>query len=175
MLVIKVHINLFKSLQTSMENSELINYLLEKRSILVTKITEMCAVDNSKFQLAYSTLLLNYVILFKKLGFMSDSELIKLDTDVNEHLHVEFLQYFNYLSNTIINWDMEALLRMLVCFGTLMCKTDDRFDYRLILNIARSMDQFRQVCLDIKEKELNYSQDIKKCVTYLLKDLIGPH
>lgn len=166
MLVVKIYCNLFKTLQNIASDTKLVEFFLKKRSNLIKTLNELCTSENKSYQIAFSTMLLNYVVLLKRVG----AESAKDSKSINEIL-IEFVQYLNDLSSTVLNWDSEALFRVLVTFGTLISKTDANLEYDFILTVAKSLEHFRSVCNDICAKAQKYSPKVNACATYLLKEL----
>lgn len=132
-------------------------------------MNELSASENKSFHIAFATLLLNYVVMVKK---MSANEESCVDLATLNEIVIEFVQYFNELAAaSLLNWDGEALFRVLVAFGTLVAKTSgSRFDHSLIRTIAKSMDGFRLACQDVNAKAQKFPPKVAECARLLLNE-----
>ncbi len=173
MLVLRAISNLFKSLESSMllnTNKKLLAFLLNERSALMRKLYSISNLETNKgSQIAFSTVVLNYIILFKRLVGLNENFSATYITD----MLFETLEYLNEpnLSSSILNWDAEAIFRMLVSIGTLVSSTDKAIDYNYLSTAAKSVGNFNLICKEISVKEQRYPEKVVKCANYLLKDL----
>ncbi len=173
MLVLRTISNLFKSLETATllnSNKKLLAFMLNERSALMAKLHALTKLETNKgYQIAFSTIMLNYIILFKRLVGLNESFSATYVTD----MLFETLEYLNEpnLTSSLLNWDAEAIFRMLVSIGTLVSTTDTVIDYNYLSTVAKSVENFYLICKEISVKEQRYPEKVVKCANYLLKGL----
>ena len=174
MLVVKVVCNAFKALGSDVKNNangkQVLSLLLNERAMLLDKLALLLDTDNKSFQIAFSTLLLNYVVLFYKLAATAahtPSFTTEFYTDVSKDL----LECINdeMLCDHVLNWDVESIFRMLVCYGTLLSKTNTPLDVDFLISVACSLRNFNAVCENVHAKSAKYPEKVQKCVAHLTK------
>ena len=173
MLVLRFFGNLFKSLESGTllnTNKKLMSFVLNERSHLIHKLHTLTKLETNKgYQVAFSTLILDYVILFKKLVGLNQNFSGAYISDIL----VEMIEYLNEpnLTNSILNWDSEAIFRILVSVGNLLSNTDTVLDYPYLISVTKSMENFALICKEISLKGQLYPEKVVKCAEYLVKDL----
>lgn len=175
MLVARIFCNMFKSFNdstSSASNSKIAHFLLTNRQEVIKRLNELSSSDNKSFQIAFSTLLLNYVILIKQLAaqLQNGTAAKGLDAASINEVMIEFVQYLNELASVVLNWDAEALFRVFVTFGTLVSRTDSQLDYEFILTVAKSLDSFPLACQEVNAKAQKFPQKVTSCVSFLFKE-----
>lgn len=171
MLVAKVLVNLFKSFSESSEKSSTtaLFYLTERQNI-IKHLNELSSSENKSFQIAFATLLLDYIVMIKKLASSSSRD-GGVDTVVLNEVVIEFIQYFNELAGScLLNWDSEAIFRVQVAYGTLVSKTDSCFDYELMKTVAKSLDGFKLACQEINAKAAKFPDKVHSSARFLLNE-----
>lgn len=168
MLALKIFCNMFKSSNEG-ANSQVVLFFTAERQALIKRLSSSASESTNKsFQIAYATLWLNYVVLIKKMAAAARAH---IDTATLNEMAIEFEQCLNALAYDFMNWDGEALFRILVAFGTLVAKTDSRIDYELVQTVATSLQEIRLACKEISAKADKFPAKISSCAAYLLKDL----
>lgn len=166
MLTLKVFCNLFQSAQDSESKTTL--YFLSERQHLIKQVNALIlnASENKSLQIAFSTLLLDYIVLVKKLAASRQLEASSLN-----EISIEFVQYLDELSGVFMNWDSEALFRVLVAFGTLISRSDSLLDYEIIRSVATTLQNFKLACKEIDHKAQKFPDKVTSSARYLLKEL----
>lgn len=173
MCVLRVFFNLFKSLQdlnsASAANNKLLAFILNERSFLFTRLNELFAQleANKSCQIAFASVLLNYVILYKKLA-RSCGDLFS-GTYVTDQLF-ELVGYINepQLTSSILNWDSEAVFRILVSFGTMISNTDQAIDYEYLISVTKSLENFYSACKQIAARKDKFAEKVVNCAQCLI-------
>lgn len=164
MLVIRIFCNLFKSLNKLEMNKQIISSLINERNFLFNWILKLSETNNKTLQISCSTLVLNFSVLNPKL--------VDLNFTVNfcSELFLEQIQFINndILSNRLINWDHEAIFRIMVSYGNLVNNIPKELDKDYILSVAKSLNNFIVFCRKICFKPENYTKKVSQCSKYLL-------
>lgn len=169
MLVIKVFCNLFNSLNDvkSAPVQKLLTYILHERLFLIHQLKAYVSNQNKSFQIAFTTLLLNYTVLVEKLYDYQDKFSLAYINDVT----LELNEYFNseQLNEFVFNFDFEAIFRILVSIGTLLTKTNAHKDAEYLLTVFKSLEFSKSMCQSIVQKSEKYPEKVHKCANYLIK------
>ena len=174
MLVIRIICNLFKPLESSAElntNKKLLSFMLNERVNLLNRLQSVNrAVTNKNYQIAFSTLVLNYVILFKKLVGVNENFSGTYVTD----MLFEMIEFMNNpdLTNAMLTWDSEAIFRMLVTIGNLVSHTDQVLDYDYLRTVLKSVENFYLICKQISGAPQRYADKVVKCASCLVQSLV---
>lgn len=173
MLVAKVLVNLFKSFSDNSDKSSTTAlFFLTERQNIIKHLNELSSSENKSFQIAFATLLLDYIVMVKKLASSSSSKDGGVDTVVLNEVVIEFIQYFNELAGScLLNWDAEAIFRVQVAYGTLVSKTDSCFDYELMRTVAKSLDGFKLACQEINAKAAKFPDKVHSSARFLLNEV----
>jgi len=168
MLVTKIFCNLFNSLKDMKDpaTQKLLAYILYERNFLFYMLTPLLSNSNKVFQVAFSTLLLNYVILIDKLSTNSQ----KFSTACISDSTMEILQYLNdtRVNEFLLNMDQEAIFRVLVCIGTLLTKTYNLKDVDYLKTVYRSLEVSGASIEKIVSNSAGYENKVKMCAAYIL-------
>jgi hypothetical protein len=173
MLVVRLLCNMFKCLRgniDSISNQKLFSFLLCQRHELINRLLNMISNENKSLQIAYSTLVLNYVILINKLIAQPSS--LKEKDDFANQIVLEMIEYFNStkLCDALLNCDTECIFRILVAVGTLLnCPQQKQTTKEFNLTLFKSMPLFKQTLNSIVTKSEKYQEKIKFCANYLFK------
>jgi hypothetical protein len=169
MLVVKIICNLFNSLNNTKQADiqKLLAYILYERSFVNFKLASLLGNQNKSFQIACSTLYLNYIILIEKLS--SKSEQASYLSDVT----LEIVEYLNSpeLIDNLLNMDFEAIFRVLVAIGTLLVKTYNEKDVELIRTMFKALKAAEDVMQAIVNKSDKYPEKLHKSASAILKIL----
>ncbi len=168
MLVAKVLCNLFNSLSGSEDlktNQKVLSFLLNERQFIINCFDSLITSGNKSFQIAFSTLILNYVILFNKISNMKD----KFPSNYMSETTNELIEYLNNsrLCENLADWDNEAIFRLLVSYGTLLSDRNSSLDHDFLISIAKSLANFKETCERINAKSDKYPEKVKLCSGYL--------
>lgn len=172
MLALKVYCNLFKSIGESCSNTLMLGGLVAQWEQLSKKLEKISNKnDNKSLQIAYTTLLLNYVVLLKKLASTKGQIYMKLH-DISDAL-IELIRHINDLASDALNWDQEALYRLIVCYGTLISGHHDHkdIDPELMLSIAQSLTAIGLTCETVVSNPEKYQQKVIASSKCLIKRL----
>jgi hypothetical protein len=164
MLVFRTFNNIFTSLDNVEQptNQKVLYFVVNERSNLFKISQSFIEGENKGLQVALATLLLNYSILFSKLDVYKDKFPGKFTT--NERL--DLIKYLNeYVYSNMLNWDDEAIFRVLVCVGNLVSKGTPESDY--LLSIVVSLGEFKLVCERLLAKPAKNSDKVNKTLNYL--------
>jgi len=168
MLVTKIFCNLFNSLKDMKEpaTQKLLAYILYERSFLFYKLTPLLSNSNKVFQVAFSTLLLNYVILIDKLSTNSE----KFSATCITESTMEIVQYLNdvKLNEFLLGMDQEAVFRVLVCIGTILTKTYNLKDVDYLKTVYRSLEVSGAAIEKIVSNPAGFENKVKMCAVYIL-------
>jgi phospholipase A-2-activating protein len=171
MLVLKTFCNLFNSLNDvrSVPVQKLLVYMLHERLNLIHRIKNFLNSDNKSFQISFTTLLLNYTVLIEKLFDYTD----KFSTTYISDVSMELIEFINseQLNESIFNYDLESIFRILVCAGTLLVKTNEKKDVEYLITVFKSLEHAKSMCERIVQKSEKYTEKVHKSATYLLKIL----
>lgn len=172
MLVTKIFCNLFNSLSNIKESSiqSLLAYILYERSFILDKLTILLTSSNSNnksFQIAYSTLVLNYTVLMEKLSDYTNKFTVAFTNDLN----MEFINYLNntQMNHSILKMDQEAIFRILVSIGTLLTKTHADKDVDYLKTIYKSLEVSGSMIEKIVTNSSIYTDKVKKSAVFILK------
>lgn len=169
MLTTKIFCNLFNSLNNVKELSvqKLLAYVLYERNFLFYKLNTLLTSNNKSFQIAFTTLLLNYVVLVEKLYDHSE----KFSTQAVSDLQMELVNYLNnvQMNDCILNIDQEGIFRILVSIGTLLKKTQSQKDADYLKTIYRSLEVSGATIEKIVTNSASYTEKVKKSAVYILK------
>lgn len=169
MLVVKVFCNLFNALNDikSAEVQNLLNYLVHERLFLMHKFKNFVSSQNKSFQIAFTTLLLNYTVLVEKLYDYKG----KYSTVFLSDMSLELVEYFNseQLNESLYNFDFEAIFRVLVSMGTLISKTNSNKDVEYLISVFKSLEHAKSMCETIAQKSAKYPEKVSKSADYLMK------
>jgi len=165
MLIFRVLSNLFKSLNDLKSSQKVLAFILNERFFLLKKMHNIFDNQNKILQTSLSTLILNYSILLTKLANYSD-KLTNADLTELSREHIEYLNDSQTL-DLMLNWDSEALFRILVCIGTLLSDSNMHLDFPILLSVVQSAGEVKKICDYITSKADKYPEKIKKCNTYL--------
>jgi hypothetical protein len=168
MLVTKIFCNLFNSLKDMKEpaTQKLLAYILYERNFLFFKLTPLLSISNKVFQVAFSTLLLNYVILIDKLSTNSD----KFSATCITESTMEIVQYLNdvKLNEFLLSMDQEAVFRVLVCIGTILTKTYNLKDVDYLKTVYRSLEVSGAAIEKIVSNPAGFENKVKMCAVHIL-------
>ena len=169
MLVIKIFCNLFKSLSDikAPQVQKLLAYLLYERSYIIHRLNSFLGCENKSFQIAYSTLQLNYVVLVEKLLNYGE----KFSDSVLTQLNSELIEYFNTpeLNEHILNMDSEAIFRLLVSIGTLLAKINEQKDSDFLKAMFKSLENGAVTIEKIIQKASKYPTKVQQCASCILE------
>ncbi len=158
MLILRVLCNLFTSYDNKIE--EITRFLIDNRVNILTKLTKCFTNENlnKNFQNGFATLLINYSVLFNKLA--ADR---KLSNDVVEAMKTELLHYLSgeLMGSSFLCWDSEAVFRLLVCIGTIIC------DNAYMTTIGKSIVDLKQFCLKLELQQEKNLPKVNSCVKFL--------
>jgi hypothetical protein len=170
LLVFRFISNLFKSIDSVDQlksNKKMVSFLLNERTFLFNRLHSLTKLETNKnCQVAFSTVLLNFVILLKKIVNNFD---VLSGTFISDCLF-EFIELLNDPSfcNSLLNWDSESIFRIQVSLGTLISTTDNVIDYAYLTGVLKSLENFLNSCKDITNKSQKYSEKVVKCAKYLI-------
>ena len=171
MLVLKIFCNLFNSLNDvrPVPVQKLLVYMLHERLNLIHRIKNFLNSDNKSFQISFTTLLLNYTVLIEKLFDYTD----KFSTTYISDVSMELIEFINseQLNESIFNYDLESIFRILVCAGTLLVKTNEKKDVEYLITVFKSLEHAKSMCERIVQKSEKYTEKVHKSASYLLKIL----
>jgi len=167
MLIVKVFCNLFKFLTNLKSNEKLLSFVLNERSFLLKKLESCMKSENKSFQNSFASLLLNYSILIMSLQSYSQRFTIEF---VNE-LTLPLIEYLNgtNLCDAVLNWDAEAVYRMLVSYGTIVSKVRNNPNSEYLVAIASSLENFKILCKSIQLLGDKFPEKVQKCASSLTK------
>jgi len=167
MLALRVISNLFSSLGSLRENQKLAALLLNERIFVFSKLGSWFGSENKSVQIALSTVLLNYAVLLNKMANFNE----KFGSSGLTEMAKEFVEYLNSpeLCGNVANWDNEAVFRVLVCMGTLLSDSNSHLDSVFLVTMARSLGEFKKVCVEINSKADKYLEKVRKCNAHLNK------
>jgi len=169
MLVVKIFCNLFKSLSDikAPQVQKLLAYLLYERSYIIHRLNSFLGCENKSFQIAYSTLQLNYVVLVEKLLNYGE----KFSDSVLTQLNSELIEYFNTpeLNEHILNMDSEAIFRLLVSIGTLLAKINEQKDSDFLKAMFKSLENGAVTIEKIIQKASKYPTKVQQCASCILE------
>jgi hypothetical protein len=165
MLIFRVLSNLFKSLNDLKSSQKVLAFILNERFFLLKKMHNILDNQNKILQTSLSTVILNYSILLTKLANYSD-KLTNSDLTELSREHIEYLNDSQTL-DLMLNWDSEALFRILVCFGTLLSDSNMHLDFPILLSVVQSAGEVKKISDYITSKADKYPDKIKKCNNYL--------
>lgn len=164
MLVLKIITNLFKSLDEASQSNSLTNFILKKRAFILDQVKNLQNTQNKSFEIALSTLLLNYSVLFRKMININSSNNLAID------LLIELVGYLNEPSfcECALKWDTEALFRIEVCVGTLLFNSKSlKHDY--LDSVTKSLDTLKTMCVYVNSDSQRYPEKLQKCNNHLTK------
>lgn len=171
MLTVKIYCNLFNSLNDVKEPAvqKLLAYILHERNFLFHKLNTLLTSSNvnKSFQIAYTTLVLNYIVLMEKLQDNTE----KFTAQTITGLHMELIQYLNntQMNEAVLMMDQEAIFRILVSIGTLLTKTRSQKDTDYLKTIYRSLEVSGAMIEKIVTNPTAYAEKVKKSAVYILK------
>jgi hypothetical protein len=167
MLIVKVFCNLFKFLSNPKSNDRLLSFILNERSFLLKKLESCVKSENKSLQNSFATLLLNYSILIMSLQGYSQRFTIEF---VNE-LTLPLIEYLNdtTLCDSVLNWDSEAVYRMLVSYGTIVSKLKNNPISEYLVVMASSLENFKILCKSIQLLGDKFPEKVQKCASSLTK------
>lgn len=168
MLVTKMFCNIFNSLNNAKECSiqHLLSYILYERGFMFDKLLPFLKNDSKSFQIAFSTLILNYTVLIEKLSSYDDD----LFDEVIRNSYLEIIEFLNCneINDNLLQMDQEAIFRILVSIGTLLTKTSSQKDY-YYLKTFKSLKKSVSVIQTIVSNPSAYTDKVNKSAISVLK------
>lgn len=169
MLVTKIFCNIFNSLNNVKEFSvqQLLTYILNERGFIFDKLLAFLESNNKSFQIAFSTLILNYTVLVEKIACYSDN----LSVDDISKFYLELIEYMNckVINDNLLKMDQEAIFRILVSIGTVLTKTNSQKDHNHFKTLFNSLKRSLSVIQTIVSNPSGYSDKVNKSAIYVLK------
>jgi hypothetical protein len=156
MLATRIFVNLFSSFDYGCGSLTML--LIIKYSTLIKRLNGLMATNHKGFQLSYTTLLLNYSVLFNR-----DLIQLGIKTSAIDKFKVELLHYICGELESFLKWDMEAQFRLLVCIGTLICADS------YLATMAKSVVELKRYLVNLKSKSnLNKVSECVECLINFL-------
>ncbi len=169
MLVAKIFCNIFNSLNNVKDPSiqQLLAYMLYERSFIFYKLCPFLVNTNKSFHIAFSTLILNYIVLVEKLIYYNE----KFSVEVVNDIYLDIIHYFNNkeMNNNFLKMDQEAIFRILVSIGTLLTKTSSQKDDDYLKTIYKSLEQSISIIQIIVSNPSEYTDKVIKSANNVLK------
>lgn len=169
MLVVKIFCNMFNSLNDVKLPSiqKLLAYILHEQSFIFFKLNSLLTNSNKSFQIAYSTLILNYIVLVEKCSTHTEN----FPGDYISNRNMDLIQYLNntQVNDSILKMDQEAIFRILVSIGTLLCKTSSQKDAEYLKTIYKSLEISGLTIESIVTNSSLHTDKVKKSALYILK------